>query len=235
VSITKEILNFYKKIEDDYFHRYKSWEHCYSYFKTNLNKSIDYEYASLQLAFYLASWGMYRGSTVLFWKDYKIHIDLLRDIFLKYKKLYKINIRNEEMFDEYSNTIYLAANEIKEYYNKNIKYKDGGKIKYEPTDTLATKILLGIYGCIPAFDRYFKKGLKVKTKSRKYISTEIEDIKKVFLYLKENNDSIFIAEKYINNKSNIKYTKMKLLDMYLWNVGKKAFEKEKKLRKNKKS
>ncbi len=31
--ITKEILNFYKKIEDDNYHRYKSWEHCYSYFK----------------------------------------------------------------------------------------------------------------------------------------------------------------------------------------------------------
>ena len=28
-----------------------------------------------------------------------------------------------------------------------------------PTDTLLTKILLGTVGCVPAYDRYFKKTL----------------------------------------------------------------------------
>ena len=65
--------SFYKKIEDDKYHRYKSWEHCYRYFKKNKNKELNYDYAALQLAFYLASWGMYRGSSILLWKDYKIH------------------------------------------------------------------------------------------------------------------------------------------------------------------
>jgi hypothetical protein len=31
------------------------------------------------------------------------------------------------------------------------------------TDVLVTKIMLGTFGCVPAFDRYFKTGLRVAT------------------------------------------------------------------------
>ena len=58
-------------------HRYLSWEHCYEAFG-NPNNSIDY--LALHLAFYLASWGMYRGSTELLQKDYKIHIPVVEYI-----------------------------------------------------------------------------------------------------------------------------------------------------------
>jgi hypothetical protein len=45
----------------------RSWEHCYRYFRRvapNLPKT-DRDHAALQLGFYLASWGMYRGSSFL--------------------------------------------------------------------------------------------------------------------------------------------------------------------------
>ena len=38
---------------------------------------------SLQLAFYLASWGMYRGSLFLLQKDYKVHIPVVKEQELK--------------------------------------------------------------------------------------------------------------------------------------------------------
>ena len=46
--------------------RSRSWEHCYRVFRdARTDPSPDYDYLSLHLAFYLASWGMYRGSSFL--------------------------------------------------------------------------------------------------------------------------------------------------------------------------
>ena len=45
--------------------RSRSWEHCYRVFRdARTDPSPDYDYLSLHLAFYLASWGMYRGSVL---------------------------------------------------------------------------------------------------------------------------------------------------------------------------
>ena len=47
-------------------HRYLSWEHCYQQFRSARldrdKKEPDLDYLSLQLAFYLASWGIYLRS-----------------------------------------------------------------------------------------------------------------------------------------------------------------------------
>ena len=57
---------FYDELKHDPNARYRSWEHCYSNFYHARGKEvIDVDYLSLQLAFYLASWGMYRGSSFL--------------------------------------------------------------------------------------------------------------------------------------------------------------------------
>ena len=49
--------------------RSRSWEHCYRVFRdARTDPSPDYDYLSLHLAFYLASWGMYRGSCFIFHK-----------------------------------------------------------------------------------------------------------------------------------------------------------------------
>lgn len=53
--------------------RYASFDYCYNYFQSRrderryaeLLRGPELELACLQLGFYLASWGMYRGSTVL--------------------------------------------------------------------------------------------------------------------------------------------------------------------------
>jgi len=42
--------------------------------------SPDYDYLSLHHAFYLASWGMYRGSSFLLQKDYKVLTPIVEEI-----------------------------------------------------------------------------------------------------------------------------------------------------------
>ena len=68
---TAKIHNFYKLIKTDRHNRYDSWKHCFNTFG-DLNQENDY--LALHLGFYLASWGMYRGSAALLQKSYKIHI-----------------------------------------------------------------------------------------------------------------------------------------------------------------
>ena len=62
--------------------RYKSWEWCHQAFidkKDDISEE-NIEFLSLHLAFYLASWGMYRGSSFLLQKDYRIHIPIIKEV-----------------------------------------------------------------------------------------------------------------------------------------------------------
>ena len=57
---------FYEDARRDENGRSRSWEHCYRVFRdARTDPSPDYDYLSLHLAFYLASWGMYRGSSAV--------------------------------------------------------------------------------------------------------------------------------------------------------------------------
>src|SRR6266478_3447543 len=59
--------------------RYRSWEHCYRYFHRSTPEAIalDRDHAALQLGFYLASWGMYRGSGFLLQHAYTVHLGVI--------------------------------------------------------------------------------------------------------------------------------------------------------------
>jgi hypothetical protein len=99
------------------------------------------------LWFYLASRGMYRGSSFLLQKSMWIYKDLLKVIVDMDDK-----IRTMDVDDYPWNETF-----IMECYNK---------IKWslihnnERHIVLVTKIMLGVFGCIPAYDQYFEKWFK---------------------------------------------------------------------------
>ena len=71
--------DFYNELRVDECGRFRSWEHNYKVFHdARKNDNPDYNYLSLHLSFYLASWGMYRGSSFLLQKDYRIHIPIIK-------------------------------------------------------------------------------------------------------------------------------------------------------------
>lgn len=98
--IIKNATTFYNKLREDKNSRYRSWEHCYKHFyDERTNNNPDYDSLSLHLAFYLASWGMYRGSSFLLQKDYKVHEPVVREILKsKYDSLF--GIKSSEFRDE---------------------------------------------------------------------------------------------------------------------------------------
>lgn len=79
------INKYYSVMEADENARYLSWEHCYKIFQEAHKKdeltNEDIDYLSLHLAFYLASWGMLRGSSFLLQKDYRVHIDIINELY----------------------------------------------------------------------------------------------------------------------------------------------------------
>ena len=84
-------------------------------------------------------------------KDYKIHADVVRLIYQpEWDDLWDLS--PEKLSQEYyADRIMKLSESITEAY-----VASGVGI---PTDTLLTKILLGTVGCVPAYDRYFKKAL----------------------------------------------------------------------------
>jgi hypothetical protein len=202
------IKTFYNQIlNDSEGHRYRSWEHCFKAFN---NPSSTDDYLNLQLAFYLASWGMYRGSSGLLWKDYTIHSGAIK-ITNKYNV---IRVDENNLFPEIS-LIQQCFSELQKYYS-NINFNNGKEIKYiSATDTLITKIMLGIFGATPAIDRYFKDGIK----SVIYQSFNINRLSVLYEFAQSNINELQTCQSFIFDKSAMWYPPMKILDMYFWQKG----------------
>lgn len=215
-GIESKIMIFFQQLINDKNHRYKSWEHCYMYFSQDIDE-IDNNIACLHLSFYLASWGMYRGSSFLLWQDYLIHSEVVKEI-LKYKHLQNIDFDNFNENSRDLKDIFELSRFIKQWYPQNVK-----KIPEKPskeinvTDTLLTKILLGTLGCIPAYDRFFLEGLKMKG-IKPYTKLSKNNFLAVVKFYKENKSEFLKVQKNIQNKVAITYPIMKLVDMYFFTL-----------------
>ena len=141
--------------------RHKSLEGCHQTFleKKESDKNQVVDYVSLHLDFYLASCGMYRGSSYLLKRDYKRHKKAVRWILDgRYESLWNYEPTDEniskakELIFEENRGIYWRIKDSYKNINENVDIS---------TDTLITKILMGTYGCVPAFNRYLKRGITI--------------------------------------------------------------------------
>lgn len=210
------INKYYYYISNDVNCRYKSWEHCFKNFNKRKNKRGDesvVDMLSLHLAFYLASWGMYRGSSFVLQKDYKVHEEAVLEILNeKYEPLW--NIKCEEILrEENLNLIIEVANNLKDIYINKRKNIDGRK---NVSDILITKILMGTFGCVPAYDRFFKEGIKIYNVSKGTFNKN--SIKNLAQFYQNNYEKFEIIRKGILKKG-VDYPQMKLVDMCFWQIG----------------
>lgn len=134
--------------------RYLSFDYCYDYFQKNSTSLTgdNMEKSCMVLWSYLASWGMLRGSSALLQKgNYKV----LEDTIIVIQKCFKgedeialPNIRNDERCD-YVNKV------VKIYKVIESSFTENKLLKFNPSDTLVTKIILGVFGVFPALDTNF--------------------------------------------------------------------------------
>lgn len=199
--------------------RYISWEHCYKCFSDARNETNpDIDSLCLHLAFYLASWGMYRASSFLLSKDYKVHIGAVTEILKKDYDLL-LGIECEKIINEdiMSRLEKLYSN-ISDYYSLIRGNVKKGDVKSNVSSVLVTKILLGTLGCVPAYDRFFINGIrKHKVAPGTY---SVNSLSKLADYYKKHSDKFeYLRNGFVIEEGNRVYPQMKLLDMGFWQIG----------------
>jgi len=197
--------------------RSRSWEHCYRVFRdARTDPSPDYDYLSLHLAFYLASWGMYRGSCFILQKDYKVHTPIVEEILKpEYDCLFGLacaDLRNDDVWEQYTK----LYDKIDAYFDP-IREKVAGRKRTTPVSpVLITKILMGTLGCVPAYDRFFEEGARhLGLKEKNYKKNSLLELADIY---EAHNDRLEEARREMRTDDLI-YPQMKLLDMGFWQVG----------------
>lgn len=215
-DILSTIKRYSKGILIDEFHRYKSWEICNEAF----NSQPVTDAHALHLAFYLASWGMYRGSSGLLQKNHLIHKETVRQIIQNTQHL-NCNIDKEISREQISEI--MQFKELLSIIYKKINYTRGSAVEkpISPTDTLLSKIMLGTLACVPAYDRYFIDGLRAI--GLKNFTFGDNSLKELFDFVEANQKEIEECQIYMVSNTKKHYSIMKILDMYFWQIG---FEKE---------
>ena len=197
--------------------RSRSWEHCYRVFRdARTDPSPDYDYLSLHLAFYLASWGMYRGSCFIFQKDYKVLLPIVEKVLKpEYDCLFGVacaDLRNDDVRAQLKNlSDFIAA-----HFQPIRDEVAGREVVSSVSPVLITKILMGTLGCVPAYDRFFEEGAKYLGLEKK--SYNKDSLLELAEFYEAHNDRLEEARRGMR-VGDLIYPQMKLLDMGFWQVG----------------
>ena len=212
-DIQAKVLEFTSKSNAN--QRYASFDYCFNYFRTTKDLKKDVEKSCLTLGFYLASWGMFRGSSFLLQKNAKYFEPTIDYISSQDRSVWEIDVDNYT--DQNIQKIITIYKEIKD-----LLIIDGKRDL-----TLITKVLLGVFGFIPAYDSYFTETFrkisdgrcgfrKVNTKSLGVIKNFYEANRATIDNL---SNQIFTIDFVTEQETKINYSKAKILDMYGFSVG----------------
>ena len=210
-------INYEKNIEKflenrDIEDRYSSFDYCFNYFQGFKNKQDiispeNIEKSCLHLWFYLASRWMYRGSSFLLQKSMKIYEKLLKVIVKIDEKIWNMDIDKYPWNEEF----------VLECYNK---IKNSLICDKERHIVLVTKIMLGVFGCIPAYDQYFSKWFKNIFKGKcAFRVVNKQSLWLIYEFYKENKKVVDVYSKktktlcFNSKEKNKLYTKAKIIDM----------------------
>jgi len=213
MKISRIVEKYVSGITSDEFHRYKSWDNCFLAFSASSQSEV----LALELAFYLASWGMYRGSSGLLQKNHLIHKAAVDILYSANNQKLKCNQTREVNRNDIA-SIVQVKNELAKHYSS-IHFTKGAKKPkpISPTDTLLSKIMLGTLGCAPAYDRYFIDGLKEM--NMQHTKFDAASLQEIFTFIETNKAEFIAAQKLILAKTSTHYPFMKIVDMYFWQIG----------------
>lgn len=215
-----EYLGFFEDVKSP-FERYASFDYCFNYFQGFKNKAeiaedIHMRRSCLELGFYLASWGMYRGSTFVLQKSVRIFEPVMKYIASDECDVWGIDVDNYDEGNNIEKLVKCSERIKKELGIHNINGKDRAA-----TETLITKIMLGVFGNVPAFDSYFRTGSGLG-------ALDEHSLGKIKNFYEENKNMITRELKTFHDESpeekphlhtDRHYTKAKLIDMIFFTKG----------------
>lgn len=196
-------------------HRYASFDFCYNYFRTTPDVERDIEKSCLVLGFYLASWGMLRGSSFLLGKSAKHFEELVKYVGGLDRQVWSIDV------DTYSVENIEMIISI---------YRDirGLLVPAEKQDlVLTTKVLLGVFGFVPAFDNYFTATFRRLSEGQcgfRRVNRESLGLIKAFYEANKPAIDTLAGKTYTidfrtGDSTQIRYPKAKIIHMYGFTAG----------------
>lgn len=214
-DLHQKIATYHEELVAKPHHRYRSWEHCFRFFKSRTRAELvtEKDAAALQLGMYLASWGMYRGSGFLLNRAYTVHEGVVEQLASpQLSELWDSEVGADGSDVRLVEPILSAVAAVKE------AYAPFGSA----TDTLATKVLLGTLGCLPACDRFFVDGFRKS--GRQYSRLNGRFVEEVIKFCVDCNTELRTEQTRIKASGGMHYPLMKLADMYFWQIGYEADE-----------
>jgi len=215
VTIHEKIRAYHGSMTGEH-HRYRSWEHCYGYFQRTTPKAIaaDRDHAALQLGFYLASWGMYRGSSFLLQHAYTVHLAVIDQLVApRFSVLWKQECGAGDNDTKLVPIILEAIDAVREGYRP---FAPAAESR-QASDTLVTKVILGTFGSMPACDRYFIDGFRIAGFRYSYLNAKF--VERVLHFCRDNLRDLREEQTRIERLGGMQYPLMKLVDMYFWQIG----------------
>ena len=208
---TSEIISAIEEYKQDSGpnDRYTSFDYCYNYFRETIDLEADNERSCLTLGFYLASWGMFRGSSFLLNKSLKHFQSVVSYINKLDKSVWNIDV------DKYDSSTIKTILQI--YGDLKNNFIPIGKQDL----TLITKILLGVFGFVPAFDNNFCNAFReiscYQCGFRKINEKSLFQIKNFYDLNQEVIDKYsnitFTTDFNTGQKTTTNYPKAKIIDM----------------------
>jgi hypothetical protein len=209
-GLHQRIAAFHGRLVVDPHHRYRSWEYCYRFFRSRTRQALvaEKKAAALQLGFYLASWGMYRGSSFLLQRAYTVHEGVIERLASpQFADLWDKEVGSDGSDMRLVQSILAAVTAVKE------AYAPFGVA----TDTLATKVILGTLACLPACDRFFIDGFKESGRQYSYLNARF--VERILQFCIECGAELRSEQAKIEAAGGMHYPLMKLADMNFWQIG----------------
>jgi hypothetical protein len=212
IDIERNIKKYLENI--NHTERYASFDYCFNYFQSfrerncisGISDPENTQESCLQLGFYLASWGMMRGSTVLIRKSAKYLQPLIELIASLDGKIWTIDANDYS--EENILKLLECREEIKKALQEHCLPSDSA-----PTDVLVTKIMLGVFGNVPAFDTFFCKGFGIRTLDIRSLQTIGEFYNHHKEEIEQHQQRTHTLDFMTEQPTHRLYTRAKIIDM----------------------
>ncbi len=214
-----EASGYHKQEHGVRYPRYQAWEflwehlhRCGSFNDAGSGKNI--ETTALHLGFYLANWGMFRGSSKLlnvnlsFFTDFIEYLNANVESEFWDLKLEDFRMRSEMATHKFDNTVSAIKG-----------FEGGSKARISWTPTLITKILLGLWGQCPALDQFYILGFRSFSKQQRLRIGPDCSGRHLNTLAKLAHEERWPLDGFRTQKLNLHYPPGKVLDMAFFNYG----------------
>lgn len=190
--------------------RYASFDYCFNYFQEAQEAGRTEQLADhdrlltscLQTGFYLASWGMLRPSGDLLQRSVREFVPVVELIAAEPATTWQLDIPS---YATAIDDVLALSRRVRKAFS------------VDASDTLVTKTMLGVFGCVPAFDRYFRIGFGCHSLCQ-------DALIRIGRFYERNRDKldaykIFTLDFTTGDDTEQRYTKAKIIDMTFFQEG----------------